>query len=108
MVYRKAKQVSSITYNLFTIAKKMVPRALNPWHIRPCRVNARLVEDRAYSNIIRLMSSLFGSRWIFVNASTVARLLSPAAYLADSSARFIDIEPEVWGNFLGKWKDTHE
>ena len=37
LVYRKAKQVSSVTYNLFTIAKKMDSEPPVVWHVRAGR-----------------------------------------------------------------------
>ena len=39
-------------------------------------------------------------------ALAINGMVSPAAYLVDL-LQFLDVEPEVWGNFLAQWKERH-
>lgn len=103
LIYRKAKQVSSVTYNLFTIAKKMdseppVAALSAPVEVRES-VRNELIKQ------IPTMESLFGSM-DFCECEHCRSVLSPAAYLVDL-LQFVDAEPGVWGNFLAQWKATH-
>ncbi|MBD2026807.1 neuraminidase-like domain-containing protein [Leptolyngbya sp. FACHB-711] len=107
LVYRKAKQVSSVTYNLFAIAKKLDSDATvqtisgTPQQ----RVEAQDKLKGALKDYPTL-ESLFGSM-DFCECEHCRSVLSPAAYLVDL-LQFIDAEPDVWGNFLVRWKDTHD
>ncbi|MBE0465801.1 MAG: hypothetical protein IBX71_01070, partial [Candidatus Desulforudis sp.] len=103
LVYRKAKQVSSVTYNLFTIAKKLdseppVAGLSAPVEVRES-VRNELIKQ------FPTMESLFGSM-DFCECEHCRSVLSPAAYLVDL-LQFVDPEPGVWGNFLAHWKATH-
>jgi ABC toxin N-terminal region/Salmonella virulence plasmid 28.1kDa A protein len=106
LVYRKAQQVSSVTYNLFTIAKKLDSEA-------PVAVISGTPQQHADAKDklkvalkdYPTMESLFGSM-DFCECEHCRSVLSPAAYLVDL-LQFIDTEPEVWGNFLAHWRDTH-
>ena len=103
MVSRKAKQVSSVTYNLFTIAKKLdseppVAGLSAPVEVRES-VRNELIKQ------FPTMESLFGSM-DFCECEHCRSVLSPAAYLVDL-LQFVDPEPGVWGNFLAHWKVTH-
>src|SRR5687768_4802630 len=103
LVYRRAKQVSSVTYNLFTIARKLdseppVAGMSAPPEVRES-VRNELIKQ------FPTMESLFGSM-DFCECEHCRSVLSPAAYLVDL-LQFVDAEPEVWGNFLARWKDTH-
>jgi len=103
LVYRKAKQVSSVTYNLFTIAKKMDSEPPVAGISAPVEVR-----ESVRSELIRqfpTMESLFGSM-DFCECDHCRSVLSPAAYLVDL-LQFVDAEPGVWGNFLAQWKATH-
>lgn len=103
LVSRKAKQVSSVTYNLFAIAKKLdgeppVAGISAPLHVRES-VKNELIKH------FPTMESLFGSM-DYCECEHCRSVLSPAAYLVDL-LQFVDAEPAVWGNFLAHWKETH-
>jgi 5-hydroxyisourate hydrolase-like protein (transthyretin family) len=103
LVYRKATQVSSVTYNLFSIAKKLDTELPVFGMSAPT-----LVRESAKNELIKhfpTMESLFGSM-DFCECEHCRSVLSPAAYLVDL-LQFVDAEPEVWGNFLARWKDNH-
>ena len=103
LVYRKAQQVSSVTYNLFTIAKKIDSEPLVYGMSAPVEVR-----ESVKNELIKhfpTMESLFGSM-DFCECEHCRSVLSPAAYLVDL-LQFIDAEPEVWSNFLADWKDKH-
>ena len=103
LVYRKATQVSSVTYNLFSIAKKLDSDLPVFGMSAPTQVR-----ESAKNELIKhfpTMESLFGSM-DFCECEHCRSVLSPAAYLVDL-LQFVDAEPEVWGNFLARWKDNH-
>ncbi|MEU8248862.1 neuraminidase-like domain-containing protein [Nonomuraea sp. NPDC048916] len=104
LVYRKAQQVSSVTYNLFTIAKTMDSQAPMYGFSAPPEV----VGDVKQELIKRFptMESLFGSM-DYCDCEHCRSVLGPAAYLVDL-LQFVDPEPEVWGNFLAHWKTQHQ
>lgn len=103
LVYRKARQVSSVTYNLFTIAKKLDSEA--PVYGLSAPVEEREIARNKLIQQFPTMESLFGSM-DFCECEHCRSVLSPAAYLVDL-LQFVDAEPEVWGNFLAHWKATH-
>ena len=104
LIHRKAKQVSSVTYNLFTIAKKLES---DP---PVAGISATPeVHEAVRNELIKrfpTMESLFGSM-DFCECDHCRSVLSPAAYLVDL-LQFIDPEPDVWSNFLGHWKAMHD
>lgn len=107
LIYRKAKQVNSITSNLVTIARKMDRQPL------VAGISAsKEVRENVRSELIRhipTMESLFGSM-DFCECEHCRSVLSPAAYLVDL-LQFVDLnsgdESNVWSNFLAQWKKTH-
>ena len=103
LISRKAKQVSSVTYNLFAIAKKLDSEP------SVAGISAPLdVRESARNELIKhfpTMESLFGSM-DYCECEHCRSVLSPAAYLVDL-LQFVDAEPDVWGNFLAHWKETH-
>lgn len=103
LVYNKATQVSSVTYNLFTIAKKLDSEV--PVFGMSASADVR---DSVKNELIKhypTMESLFGSM-DFCECEHWRSVLSPSAYLVDL-LQFIDVEPHVWGNFLADWKKKH-
>ena len=111
LVYRKARQVSSVTYNLFTIAKKLDSEPPVAGMSAPVEVR-----ESVRNELIKqfpTMESLFGSM-DFCECEHCRSVLSPAAYLVDL-LQFIDPESGddqsgesmVWTNFLARWKETH-
>ena len=104
LVSRKVQQVSSVTYNLFTIAKKLDSELSVAGMSAPPQV-----QERARKSLIKhfpTMESLFGSM-DFCECEHCRSVLSPAAYLVDL-LQFVDTEPAVWGNFLAQWKANHD
>ena len=94
---------SSLVYNLFTVAKTM---ASSP--PLPALSGPPAVQDSVKNELIKhfpTMESLFGSL-DFCECDHCRSVLSPAAYLVDL-LQFLDVEPEVWGNFLAQWKERH-
>src|SRR5687768_1063656 len=103
LVYRRAKQVSSVTYNLFTIAKKLDSEPPVAGLSAPVEVR-----DSVRNELIKqfpTMESLFGSM-DFCECEHCRTVLSPAAYLVDL-LQFVDPEPGVWSNFLAQWIVNH-
>lgn len=103
LVYERSGKVSSITYNLFAIAK-----SLESSPPIPSVSSSDSVRSDVRDNLIKhfpTMESLFGSM-DFCDCEHCRTVLSPAAYLVDL-LQFVDIEPGVWGNFLAQWKATH-
>ena len=103
LVYRKARQVSSVTYNLFAMAGKLESEApvaglSAPPTVRES-VRAELLKQ------FPSMESLFGSL-DFCECEHCRSVLSPAAYLVDL-LQFVDPEAREWENFLARWKATH-
>jgi hypothetical protein len=104
LISRKAEQVNSITYNLFTIAKKMETEPAVAGMSAPIAVR-----DRVRNTLLKqfpTMESLFGSM-DFCECEHCRSVLSPAAYFVDLM-QFVDPEPGVWANFLGTWDKTHD
>lgn len=103
LIYRKARQVSSVTYNLFTIARKIG----SDLPVAGMSTPVELLEA-ARSEIIKhfpTMESLFGSM-DFCECEHCRSVLSPAAYLVDL-LQFIDTEPQLWDDFLREWSEKH-
>ncbi len=103
LVSRKAKQVSSVTYNLFTIAKKLESEPPVAGLSAPVEVRESVKNELI--KYFPTMESLFGSM-DFCECEHCRSVLSPAAYLVDL-LQFVDTEPGVWGNFLAQWRATH-
>lgn len=101
LVYRKASQVSSVTYNLFTIVNKLDSQPIVAGLSAPVEVR-----DSVRNELIRqfpTLESLFGSM-DFCECEHCRTVLSPAAYLVDL-LQFL--EPDSWPAFLTNWKSTH-
>ncbi|HEY9422994.1 MAG TPA: hypothetical protein VIW92_16400, partial [Thermoanaerobaculia bacterium] len=104
LVYRKAQQVSSVTYNLFTIAKKI--ESDTPVYGLSAPVEKREELKNELIKQFPTMESLFGSL-DFCDCEHCRSVLSPAAYLVDL-LQFIDPEPNMWTNFLADWQLKHD
>ena len=103
LVYRKAKQISSVTYNLFGIATKLNSEPSVAGISAPIEVR-----ESVRNELIKqfpTMEALFGSM-DFCECEHCRSVLSPAAYFVDL-LQFIDPESGEWGNFLARWKATH-
>jgi len=103
MVYHRAQQVSSLTYNLFGIARKLETQV-------PVFGFSGSLESQksSYDNLLKhypTLESLFGSM-DFCACEHCQSVLSPAAYLVDL-LQLVDQEPQVWAGFLAKWNESH-
>lgn len=103
LVYRKAEQVSNITYSLFSLAKEL--DSAPPIFAMSATSEVR---QEAKSKLIKhfpTMESLFGSL-DFCECEHCRSVLSPAAYLVDL-LQFLDREPAIWANTLKDWEKKH-
>ncbi|MFN8499658.1 MAG: neuraminidase-like domain-containing protein [Anaerolineae bacterium] len=103
LVYRKAEQVSNITYSLFSLAKELdnAPPVF-------AMSGSSEVRQAAKDELIRhfpTMESLFGSL-DYCDCEECRSVLSPAAYLVDL-LQFLDRDPGLWQNTLTDWKAKH-
>lgn len=103
LIIRKARQVSSVTYNLFAIAKTLESNSPVAGISAPVQVRESVKNELIKQ--FPTMESLFGSM-DFCECEHCRSVLSPAAYLVDL-LQFIDPEMEEWNNFLTYWKTTH-
>jgi hypothetical protein len=104
LIIRKSKQVSSVTHNLFTIAKKLDSEPPVAGISAPLQVR-----ESVRNELIKhfpTMESLFGSM-DYCECEHCRSVLSPAAYLVDL-LQFVDTEQAVWVNFQTHWEATHE
>ncbi|MES2936801.1 MAG: neuraminidase-like domain-containing protein [Pseudomonadota bacterium] len=102
-VHKKAQQVSSVTYNLFTIAAKMASDIPVAGLSAPAQV-----KDAVQNELIKhypTMEALFGSM-DYCECEHCRSVLSPAAYFVDV-LQFVDVDAGVWANFLAQWKVNH-
>ncbi|OLR93852.1 neuraminidase-like domain-containing protein [Actinokineospora bangkokensis] len=103
LVYRKAQQVSSVTYTLFTAA-----RTLDATAAVPVVAAATEVHQAARDDLVKqfpTLRSLFGSQ-DHGECEHCRSVLSPGAYLVDL-LRFVDVEAPLWRNFLATWRERH-
>ncbi|MCL6542207.1 MAG: hypothetical protein K6T87_16750 [Roseiflexus sp.] len=103
LIYRKAQQVSEVTYNLFAVAKQIDSSGGFAVVSPPPEVR-----EGVRNELIKYyptLESLFGSM-DFCECEHCRSVLSPAAYFVDL-LQFVDIENQVWANFLAQWKATH-
>ncbi len=103
LIIRKARQVSSVTYNLFAIAKTLESNSPVAGISAPVQVRESVKNELIKQ--FPTMESLFGSM-DFCECEHCRSVLSPAAYLVDL-LQFIDPETKEWDNFLTYWKTTH-
>jgi hypothetical protein len=103
LVYRKARQVSSVTYNLFAIAGKLDSEP--PVAGLSAQPAVRNSAREALIKQFPTMESLFGSM-DFCECEHCRSVLSPAAYLVDL-LQLVDPELREWDNFLARWKASH-
>lgn len=103
LIYRKAEQVSNITYSLFSLAKELdsTPAVFAMSGTPQVR---QAVKEKLVATF-PTMESLFGSL-DYCECEECRSVLSPAAYLVDL-LQFLDREPKVWENTLKDWKLKH-
>jgi hypothetical protein len=105
-VYDKSVQISSVTFNIYTLGKKidstppvMAISGSPERHVEAKDKLKSLLKDYP------TMESLFGSM-DFCECEHCRSVLSPAAYLVDL-LRFIDPPEQDWDHTLGNWAVTH-
>jgi hypothetical protein len=103
LVYRKAEQVSNITYSLFSLAKELdtSPAVF-------AMTGTPAAREAAKDELVKhfpTMESLFGSL-DYCECDECQSVLSPAAYLVDL-LQFLDRDPKVWQSTLTDWKAKH-
>ena len=103
LVYRKAEQINAVTFNLFTMAKKLDGdppiKAISP---------PAAVKETTKQELIKqfpTMETLFGSL-DYCECEHCRSVLSPAAYLVDL-LQLLDTQDPTWSNFLSDWKKKH-
>ncbi|MGV3503016.1 MAG: neuraminidase-like domain-containing protein [Adhaeribacter sp.] len=105
-VYDKSVQISSVTFNLYTLAKKVesTPPVLALSGSPERQAEAK--EDlKSLLKEYPTMETLFGSL-DFCECEHCRSVLSPAAYLVDL-LRFVDPGPSDWQHSLDDWKQKH-
>ena len=103
LVYRKAEQVSNLTYSLFTLANEL--DSAPPVFAMSSPAEVRQAAKTELIKHFPTMESLFGSL-DFCECEHCRSVLSPAAYLVDL-LQFLDREPKIWENTLKDWENKH-
>lgn len=103
LVYQKAQQVSSVTYNLFSIVKKL-DSELPIFGMSASPEVRKSVRDELIKQF-PTMESLFGSM-DYCECEHCRSVLSPAAYLVDL-LQFLDPDEPAWNGFREDWKEGH-
>jgi hypothetical protein len=100
MVHRKAQQVSSMVYSLFSTAAKLQSEpAIPSLGGNPSTATAARA---ALVRHLPTLESLFGSMEIGA-CDHCNSVLGPAAYLVDI-LQLLDVEPQVWANYVAQWE----
>ncbi|MDE1674626.1 neuraminidase-like domain-containing protein [Nocardia gipuzkoensis] len=106
LVWRKAQQVSCMTYNIFAVTKKLDSDP--PLPAISGTPGKHAAERKGLKDALQgypTMEQLFGSL-DFCECEHCRSALSPAAYLVDL-LQFIEAEPHARTNFLNRWKDRN-
>ena len=105
-VYDKSVQITSVTFNIYTLAKKIdsAPPIMAISGV-PERHQKAKEELKSLLKDYPTMESLFGSL-DFCECEHCRSVLSPAAYLVDL-LRFIDPSDSDWSHTLEDWKNKH-
>ena len=105
-VYDKSVQISSVTFNIYTLGKK-IDSAPPIRAISGSPEKHKEAKDKLKSLLKEYptMESLFGSL-DFCECEHCRSVLSPAAYLVDL-LRFVDPPQQDWEHTLTDWKNKH-
>ena len=103
LVYRKAEQVSNISYSIFSLAKEL--DGTPPVYAMSGAPQTRQTAKDGLIKKFPTMQTLFGSL-DYCECQECRSVLSPAAYLVDL-LQFIDRDPKLWANTLKDWKAKH-
>lgn len=105
-VYDKSVQISSVTFNLYTLAKKV--ESSPPVLALSGSPERQEASKQALKSLLKeypTMETLFGSL-DFCECEHCRSVLSPAAYLVDL-LRFVDPAQADWQHSLDDWKQKH-
>ncbi|MHC2297249.1 neuraminidase-like domain-containing protein [Rhizobium mongolense] len=100
LIRRKAEQISSVVYSLFSTATKLKSEPPIP-ALGGTPAGAPPARDELIRRVPTL-SSLFGDM-DYAEVDEFRTVLSPSAYLVDI-LQMIDPEPQYWANFLKQWE----
>jgi len=103
MIFKKARQVSDVTFNFFGEVKS----ANNTLQLSAVSPSTAEIEEIT-NNLIKqfpTLENLFGSL-DYCECEHCKSVLSPAAYLVDL-LQFLDRDESVWTNFIEDWNDNH-
>lgn len=106
LIWRKAQQVSAMTYNIFGVTKKV--DTYYPVTAVSGNVERRDKERDDLHQALKgypTMEELFGSM-DFCECEHCRSVLSPAAYLVDL-LQFVEAEPVARANFLAGWQERN-
>jgi hypothetical protein len=103
LVYQKAQQVSSVTFNLFTLAKQLDVQP--PLFALSGSAQERQSSRNAIAQRFPKMASLFGSL-DFCECDDCRSVLSPAAYFVDI-LHFLDPDLKDWQSTIAAWQSEH-
>lgn len=106
LVYTKSEQITSVTHNIYTLAKTI--ESTPPVPAIGGTPERRQQDKDKLAGALKdypTMQSLFGSL-DFCECEHCRSVLSPAAYLVDL-LQFIDPRDAVWQRFLNDWKNKH-
>lgn len=103
LVYRKAEQVSSMVYNLFTLANQIESQVLLYGASAP--TDQRTAVKNELIKHYPTLDSLFGSM-DFCECEHCRSVLSPAAYLVDL-LQYLEAEDAARAGFADDWKDRY-
>jgi hypothetical protein len=107
MVYKKAQQISTVTFKFFTVAKQAASQPIIGG------TGSKVARNRSRDALLKEfpnLEALFGSL-DYCECEHCRSVLSPAAYFVDI-LQLIDREKPashkiVWGNFLTEWRNKH-
>ncbi len=104
LIYRKATQVNSMTFNMVTAATKFA----NEPAVQGMAAPASVRQDFKSTLIKQFptLETLFGS-FDFCNCEHCRSVLSPAAYLVDL-LQFVDPNQNVWEHTTSEWSEKHD
>jgi hypothetical protein len=104
LIWRKARQISSVTYTVFGAAGQV--QSSPPMPIVSGEAPARQAAQDAIVAQYPTMAQLFGSL-DFCECDDCRSVLSPAAYLVDL-LHFLDPDPLTWTGDLTEWAAHHQ
>jgi len=104
LLYSKAEQVSTVTYNFYGISQQVSnTTSFGAW--ASPSTEKEVIQNKLIKAFPTL-ENLFGSL-DYCECEHCRSVLSPAAYLVDL-LQFLDADEKVWKNFKEHWDKTHD